>query len=814
MSATDNGDNQPVNIPLFLKKLWKMVNDKDNQDIISWNSTGDGFVIHDAVQFIMKLLPHYFKHNNLSSFVRQLNFYDFHKIASTEKDEMQFAHHYFLKDLPETLVFITRKVPNLKPRFSKEVDEEDMKNILNGMKDIKSKHNLVDKELKLLKQENNTLWSEINNLRVKYSKQTKIINKLIHFLISYIHQNQYGRRTPNVIKKNNPRNINSRPSLLEIGYKPSQLKGVAEKYLQPGSSGALIYDVDSSDDNIQEQLNSEEALDNILNIKTEDIGDDSTYSVQFPNSPSRVVEDINMDGETDSFPLEEIIDEQQTDIPFEEQTAEPEMESRKLAQISRNNTLEDVYQIKNPASNTITYSIKYPKIHALPKKRVSQPAITQAEVAPKKMKIHSVVSVPPLQSAQPVREDKTHRSSVPRLNQMVLPRKQAALLADLVSTSGIKQVPTTLSSSLRFQQAATSRGSQKEKADPNLHQVSKQTKSLKSQLQPGTARQGLEQIGKSKLKKQAVRQKHDGASLQRSSPQTHRSQVPQLVSQLSPKTTQPISTQRESQAATKQPTNMPQLIINQNSDKSPLERDETSVASPYTGQIASGSQQDKRQAAREKPIQQRAVPEKKISSKTLQPPLVSSKQLKQNIRRPKNVQCQNSEASELERGADSSSGSTSAIAGSSTSETTLNDLLIDADVLSDLPTRLPSQVSETKFNILENPKAQLSQYVDSTQSELDSLYDVLGTLSSKEWESILNELTPLNDESAITEALDDICDVAIDEEKDHLHDDDVDTIKHELEEQLENMPSIQQTEEEVEDLVDEYLNTDFTQPSC
>nr|CAI5861268.1 unnamed protein product [Callosobruchus analis] len=814
MSTVDKGDNQPVNIPLFLKKLWKMVNDKDNQDIISWNSTGDGFVIHDPMQFIMKLLPHYFKHNNLASFVRQLNFYDFHKIASTEKDEMQFAHHYFLKDLPETLVFITRKVPNLKPRFSKEVNEEDMKNILNGMKEIKSKHNLVDKELKLLKQENNTLWNEMNNLRVKYSKQTKIINKLIHFLISYIHQNQYGKRSTNVIRKNNPRNINSRPSLLEIGYQPSQLKHVAENlnYLQSGNSGALTYDVDYLEDNIQEQLNTEEALNNILNIKTEDIEDDPSYSVQFPNSPNRIVEDVTVDEETESVPLEEVLHDQQSDASTQDQNAAQNLKSKRLVQIATGNTLEDVYQIKHPTSNAI-YSIKYPKVEVVPEKRLACSTQSQSEVVPKKLKIHEVINLPPLQHVNQLRKTSTmheSRKSQPKLNKMMLHRKQAGLLADLVSSSGIKQIPSTtydepIATSTNSRVTTTDykgarTAQQKEKVNrvgllsAHLPQVSKMLEQSSSGLITPNL-QIKQQIETPKLGKQAAPQQfHSKANSE---------QVPLVIRQTKLKSSQPVSTQGKTQAAVKRVRTMPQPFSNQSGKKQFLEGELNPTADTCFEQYASGSQQDKPQVAQAETTQYRAVPAKKVAAKSR----LTSKQVKGNVGKLKNLQTQNSEASQLEQKVDNGTG---AVAGSSSSQATLNELLLDADVFSDLPTRPPSQVSETKFNILENPKEHLSQYVDSTQSELDSLYDVLGTLSSNEWESILNELTPLSDDSVAT-ALEDICEVAIEEENECLQDDDVDTIKHELEEQLESLPVSQAAdEEEAGNLVDEYLNTDFT----
>ncbi len=66
-------------IPNFLIKLLKILNEKENQDIISWNNDGESFVIKNINNFLTIVIPKYFKHKNFRSFVRQLNLYDFHK---------------------------------------------------------------------------------------------------------------------------------------------------------------------------------------------------------------------------------------------------------------------------------------------------------------------------------------------------------------------------------------------------------------------------------------------------------------------------------------------------------------------------------------------------------------------------------------------------------------------------------------------------------------------------------------------------------------------------------------------------------------
>lgn len=62
-------------IPPFLSKTFDLVDDRSLDPIISWEQTGESFVVWDPVEFSRLILPRNFKHNNFSSFVRQLNTY-------------------------------------------------------------------------------------------------------------------------------------------------------------------------------------------------------------------------------------------------------------------------------------------------------------------------------------------------------------------------------------------------------------------------------------------------------------------------------------------------------------------------------------------------------------------------------------------------------------------------------------------------------------------------------------------------------------------------------------------------------------------
>ncbi|KAK4844889.1 hypothetical protein QYF36_025721 [Acer negundo] len=100
------GDSQRSLPTPFLTKTFQLVDDPSVDDMISWNEDGSTFIVWRPAEFARDLLPKYFKHNNFSSFVRQLNTYGFRKVVP---DRWEFANDCFRRGEKALLRDIQRR---------------------------------------------------------------------------------------------------------------------------------------------------------------------------------------------------------------------------------------------------------------------------------------------------------------------------------------------------------------------------------------------------------------------------------------------------------------------------------------------------------------------------------------------------------------------------------------------------------------------------------------------------------------------------------------------------------------------------------
>ncbi|KAI1718120.1 HSF-type DNA-binding domain-containing protein [Ditylenchus destructor] len=196
----------------FLVKIWSILEDDSIADTICWDRSGMSFHIYDLYKFCEVVLPRFFKHKNMSSFVRQLNLYGFKKIAAVDRsvlsysdnltDHMQFYHPLFRQGQPELLNQIKRNnkrpansVPNAPVAVKNSVDpntgeklvtlpESDLICMLEELESLRGSHSHMQSAIFELTHDNELLWNEVGLLRDQHLKQQQNVGKLVQFLIS------------------------------------------------------------------------------------------------------------------------------------------------------------------------------------------------------------------------------------------------------------------------------------------------------------------------------------------------------------------------------------------------------------------------------------------------------------------------------------------------------------------------------------------------------------------------------------------------------------------------------------------------------
>ncbi|XP_062343011.1 heat shock factor protein 1 isoform X1 [Osmerus eperlanus] len=188
------------NVPAFLTKLWTLVEDPDADSLICWSPNGNSFHVFDQGRFSKEVLPKFFKHNNMASFVRQLNMYGFRKVVhiehggllKPERDDTEFQHPDFLRGQEHLLENIKRKVTNVSSLKQEDlkISTDDVSKILTDVQHMRGKQENIDSKIIAMKHENEALWREVASLRQKHTHQQKVVNKLIQFLVTLVQSNR------------------------------------------------------------------------------------------------------------------------------------------------------------------------------------------------------------------------------------------------------------------------------------------------------------------------------------------------------------------------------------------------------------------------------------------------------------------------------------------------------------------------------------------------------------------------------------------------------------------------------------------------
>ncbi|XP_016009393.1 heat shock factor protein 2 isoform X1 [Rousettus aegyptiacus] len=291
---------QSSNVPAFLSKLWTLVEETHTNEFITWSQNGQSFLVLDEQRFAKEILPKYFKHNNMASFVRQLNMYGFRKvvhidsgIVKQERDgPVEFQHPYFKQGQDDLLENIKRKVSSSKPEENK-IRQEDLTKIISSAQKVQIKQETIESRLSELKSENESLWKEVSELRAKHAQQQQVIRKIVQFIVTLVQNNQLvslKRKRPLLLntngaqKKNLFQHIVKEPADSHHHKVPhSRTEGLKPR--ERISDDIIIYDV--TDDNADEENIP------VIPETNEDVIADPSNCSQYPDIV--IVEDDNED---------------------------------------------------------------------------------------------------------------------------------------------------------------------------------------------------------------------------------------------------------------------------------------------------------------------------------------------------------------------------------------------------------------------------------------------------------------------------------------------------------------------------------------
>ncbi|QLQ81177.1 hypothetical protein HG537_0E05320 [Torulaspora globosa] len=202
--------------PAFVNKVWSMLNDESNVNLIQWSPDGKSFIVVNREEFVHEVLPKYFKHSNLASFVRQLNMYGWHKvqdvksgsIQNSSDDKLQFENEYFIRGREDLLEKIVRQKssaassskmnPNGNNGGSANGadlhlmgdlnlgDHPSASALLGELEQIKYNQMAISKDLLRINKDNELLWKENMMARERHRTQQQALEKILRFLASLV----------------------------------------------------------------------------------------------------------------------------------------------------------------------------------------------------------------------------------------------------------------------------------------------------------------------------------------------------------------------------------------------------------------------------------------------------------------------------------------------------------------------------------------------------------------------------------------------------------------------------------------------------
>lgn len=213
--ATKRKKEVPKSRPAFVMKIWLMVNDPANHDYIRWNDDGQTFQVFQREEFMRKILPKYFKHNNFASFVRQLNMYGWHKVqdissgtmqmgVSNSDEIMQFENPNFKRDREDLLdnIVRNRSVQDQPAPSGPMSSADNLQIILNELENLKRNQLAITEDLRRVRKDNKMLWQDNYVTRERHQQQAQTLEKILKFLAAV-----YGNLAGKILDQEPPKDV-------------------------------------------------------------------------------------------------------------------------------------------------------------------------------------------------------------------------------------------------------------------------------------------------------------------------------------------------------------------------------------------------------------------------------------------------------------------------------------------------------------------------------------------------------------------------------------------------------------------------------